>query len=40
LVGFGVTLFTVAVLTSWWVNKYYGKYGNEIKKLLDELKEE
>jgi hypothetical protein len=30
---------SIAFLTEWWVNYFYGKYAKEIRKVLDELKE-
>ncbi|MBC5840675.1 hypothetical protein H8R23_04590 [Flavobacterium sp. F-380] len=30
----------VGLMTEWWVQHYYGKYANEIKKVIEELKEE
>jgi hypothetical protein len=30
----------VGLMTEWWVQHYYGKYAKEIKKVIDELKEE
>lgn len=33
-------MISVAFLTEWWVNYFYGKYAKEIRKVIDELKEE
>ena len=30
----------VGLMTEWWVQHYYGKYAKEIKKVIEELKEE
>jgi hypothetical protein len=30
----------IGLMTEWWVQHYYGKYAKEIKKVIDELKEE
>jgi len=27
-------------MAEWWVHFFYGKYAKEIRKVLDELKEE
>lgn len=35
----GVSLFYILMITTW-VKKYYGKYADQIKRVLDELKEE
>jgi hypothetical protein len=35
-----VTILLIGLLTEWWVRHYYGKYAKEIKKVIDELKEE
>jgi hypothetical protein len=43
-----VSLFSIIVFTmlfmgvalEWWVKKFYGKYAKEIRKVIDELKEE
>ena len=37
---FMITMLLIGVLTEWWVSFYYGKYAKEIKKVIDELKEE
>lgn len=40
---FAIVVFTVVsmgVSLEWWVQKFYGKYAKEIKKVIDELKEE
>lgn len=37
---FSAIIILVALITNWWVNYYYGKYAKQIKKVLDELKEE
>jgi len=38
--GFISMMITVAFFTEWWINHFYGKYAKEIRKVLDELKEE
>ena len=40
LTSFVSVMVTVAFVTEWWVNHFYGKYAKEIRKVLDELKEE
>jgi hypothetical protein len=40
VVVFMITLLLIGVLTEWWVSFYYGKYAKEIKKVIDELKDE
>ena len=44
LIGlFSVVVFCMlfmGITLEWWVNKFYGKYAKEIKKVIDELKEE
>ncbi|WP_338841764.1 hypothetical protein [Flavobacterium ginsenosidimutans] len=44
LIGFfAIVVFTVlsmGISLEWWVQKFYGKYAKEIKKVIDELKEE
>lgn len=40
VVVFMITLLLIGILTEWWVSFYYGKYAKEIKKVIDELKEE
>jgi len=43
-----ITLFSIVVFSmlsmgialEWWVHKFYGKYAKEIRKVIDELKEE
>lgn len=44
LVGlFSIVVFVMlfmGISLEWWVHKFYGKYANEIKKVIDELKEE
>ncbi|KQB41106.1 hypothetical protein [Flavobacterium aquidurense] len=35
-----ITILLIGVFTEWWVSFYYGKYAREIKKVIDELKEE
>jgi hypothetical protein len=38
-----VVLFSMlfmGIALEWWVHKFYGKYAKEIKKVIDELKEE
>ena len=37
--GFIGAMISVAFLTEWWVNHFYGKYAKEIRKIIDELKE-
>ncbi|WP_427875545.1 hypothetical protein [Flavobacterium sp. MMS24-S5] len=40
---FAIIVFTVlsmGISLEWWVQKFYGKYAKEIKKVIDELKEE
>jgi len=40
---FGIVVFSMlfmGVALEWWVHKFYGKYAKEIKKVIDELKEE
>jgi hypothetical protein len=40
---FSVVVFTIlsmGLALEWWVRFFYGKYANEIKKVIDELKEE
>lgn len=34
-----LTLFFM-LITNWWINSFYGKYTNQIRNILDELKEE
>ncbi len=36
---FVFVIVTIALLTEWWVNHFYGKYAKEIRKIIDELKE-
>lgn len=36
---FGVlAMLLVVLMTNWWVNHFYGKYANQIKSILDEMK--
>ncbi|WP_432222569.1 hypothetical protein ACRASX_04520 [Flavobacterium sp. TMP13] len=35
-----ISILAVGLLLEWWVHYFYGKYAKEIRKLLDELKEE
>ncbi|MEP6803601.1 MAG: hypothetical protein ABI892_03685 [Flavobacterium sp.] len=35
-----ITILLIGVLTEFWVSFYYGKYAKEIKKVIEELKEE
>ncbi|MGO4772664.1 hypothetical protein ACEN2I_13450 [Flavobacterium sp. W22_SRS_FK3] len=40
---FSVVVFTMlfmGLMLEWWVHFFYGKYAKEIKKVIDELKEE
>ncbi|CAA9196440.1 DUF485 domain-containing protein [Flavobacterium collinsii] len=37
---FVLTILMIGVFTEWWVHHYYGKYAKEIRKVIDELKEE
>ena len=40
---FGIVVFSMlfmGIALEWWVHKFYGKYAKEIKKVIDELKEE
>ena len=40
---FGIVVFSMlfmGVALEWWVHKFYGKYAKEIKKVIDELKDE
>ncbi|SNS01437.1 hypothetical protein [Flavobacterium sp. ov086] len=40
---FSIVVFSVlfmGITLEWWVHKFYGKYAREIKKVIDELKEE
>ena len=40
---FTVVTFSIlfmGITLEWWVHKFYGKYAKEIKKVIDELKEE
>lgn len=40
---FGIVVFSMlfmGIFVEWWVRIYYGKYAKEIKKVIDELKEE
>jgi hypothetical protein len=38
--GFVISVLLTGILTEYWVNYYYGKYAKQIRKVLDELKEE
>lgn len=44
LIGFFLTVVFVVLFMGisleWWVHQFYGKYAKEIKKVIDELKEE
>jgi len=43
VVLFGIVVFSMlfmGIALEWWVHKFYGKYAKEIKKVIDELKEE
>lgn len=33
-------ILSMGISLEWWVQKFYGKYAKEIKKVIDELKEE
>jgi hypothetical protein len=40
---FSVVVFCMlfmGIALEWWVHKFYGKYAKEIRKVIDELKEE
>lgn len=40
---FAIVVFTMlfmGISLEWWVKKFYGKYAEEIRKVIDELKEE
>ena len=40
---FSIVVFSMLLMgisLEWWVKKFYGKYAKEIKKVIDELKEE
>ena len=40
---FSVVVFSMlfmGIALEWWVHKFYGKYAKEIRKVIDELKEE
>ncbi|MCD0470034.1 hypothetical protein [Flavobacterium sp. JAS] len=40
---FSIVVFSMlfmGIVLEWWVHKFYGKYAREIRKVLDELKEE
>lgn len=40
---FSIVVFSMlfmGVVLEWWVHKFYGKYAQEIRKVIDELKEE
>jgi hypothetical protein len=34
------SMLFMGIALEWWVHKFYGKYAKEIKKVIDELKEE
>ncbi|OXG00285.1 hypothetical protein BC749_101325 [Flavobacterium araucananum] len=34
------SILVMGITLEWWVHKFYGKYAGEIKKVIDELKEE
>ncbi|AXB55753.1 DUF2975 domain-containing protein [Flavobacterium fluviale] len=44
LIGFFLvvvfTMLFMGISLEWWVHKFYGKFAKEIKKVIDELKEE
>ncbi|CAD0001205.1 MULTISPECIES: hypothetical protein [Flavobacterium] len=44
LIGFIVLVFfsiiCMGLALEWWVHRFYGKYAKEIRKVIDELKEE
>lgn len=40
VIGFLVTMVTIGFVTEWWTHSFYGRYAKEIKKVLDQLKEE
>jgi hypothetical protein len=44
LIGFVVIVFfaiiCMGLALEWWVHYFYGKYAREIRKVIDELKEE
>lgn len=35
-----LTVLLMGIALEWWVHKFYGKYAKEIRKVIDELKEE
>jgi predicted DNA-binding transcriptional regulator len=35
-----LTILFLGLMAEWWVQYFYGKYAKEIKKVIDELKEE
>jgi len=40
---FSIVVFSMlfmGIILEWWVHKFYGKYAKEIRKVIDELKEE
>ena len=39
-VAVGVTILIMGLVLEWWVQHFYGKYAKEIRKVIDELKEE
>ena len=43
VVLFGIVVFSMlfmGIALEWWVHRFYGKYAKEIKKVIDELKDE
>lgn len=40
LVAIACAILFVGIMLEWWVHQFYGKYAEEIKKVIDELKEE
>lgn len=40
LIAIACAILFVGIMLEWWVHHYYGKYAKEIKKVIDELKEE
>ena len=34
------SMLSMGIALEWWVHKFYGKYAKEIRKVIDELKEE
>ncbi|WP_035677323.1 hypothetical protein [Flavobacterium limnosediminis] len=35
-----ISILTMGLALEWWVHHFYGKYAKEIRKVIDELKEE